>query len=359
MRLLPCWVLIAVPSLGIAQEIRVRRVEVPPPTSFGELLKRRGPEPSGPCSLPDPVRDSAGWTPLALADSVSARLRTGWARVPGLPGDDEYSETRLGGPDNAHVRIRRERGQASGRHYLMYQGGTVPKGRTCTVDRDAAGAIWTFYAPDPDVPVSTRPFGTFADLITPAGSWYSLTIWTPSAEAAARAAGAITEAMLGTSAPAQDARDQFFATLKALCGARFEGAKTFPADSTDSFTGKLLVATFASCTDTEIRVPFLVGEDRSRTWLFTRTLGGLQLQHDHRHADGTPDSVTMYGGMARAPGLPLAQSFAADAYTARLIPAAVTNVWTVSLSADRTTLTYHLERDGRPRFTAVLRRVQP
>lgn len=172
------------------------------------------------------------------------------------------------------------------------------------------------------------------------------------------AVGLAAIAVFCTPVHAQDARDQFFATLKGLCGARFEGAMTFPADSQHEFAGKRLVAHIASCSDEEIRVPFLVGEDRSRTWVFSRTDGGLQLKHDHRHEDGTPDEVTMYGGMASATGTPLAQSFAADAHTAKLIPAAVTNVWTVSLSADGTRLTYHLERDARPRFTAVLERVQ-
>lgn len=166
----------------------------------------------------------------------------------------------------------------------------------------------------------------------------------------------VTAPSLGSAQESQDARGRFFMTLKGLCGARYEGAKTYPPDSTDSFAGKLLVATITSCTETEIRVPFLVGEDRSRTWVFTRSAGSLRLQHDHRHADGTPDSVTMYGGMARATGTPLAQSFGADEYTAKLIPAAGTNVWTVSLSSDTNTLTYHLERDAKPRFTAVLTR---
>lgn len=156
-----------------------------------------------------------------------------------------------------------------------------------------------------------------------------------------------------------EARDQFFNALKNLCGARFEGAMTFPADARHDFAGKRLVATIASCSDSEIRVPFLVGEDRSRTWVVSRTGGGLQFKHDHRHADGTPDSVTMYGGMASATGTPLAQSFPADAHTAALIPAAATNVWTVSLAADGSSLTYHLERDARPRFTAILSRVRP
>ncbi len=151
-----------------------------------------------------------------------------------------------------------------------------------------------------------------------------------------------------------DARAQFFMTLKKLCGTTFEGKMTFPVEGRDDFAGKLLVAKVATCSNNEIRVPFLVGNDRSRTWVFTRAGDSLQLKHDHRHADGTPDAITMYGGMATLAGTARAQSFAADADTAKLIPAAATNVWTISLSADGTMLTYHLTRDMQPRFTAVL-----
>jgi len=38
------------------------------------------------------------------------------------------------------------------------------------------------------------------------------------------------------------------------------------------------------------------------------------------------------------------------------IPAAVTNVWTISLSPDGRKLTYYLERDAKPRFKAELYR---
>ena len=171
--------------------------------------------------------------------------------------------------------------------------------------------------------------------------------------------GVLLLAATATPAQGQDARAQFFRTLTQLCGARFEGSSTFPVDSTDSFAGQHLVAEITSCTDTSLRVPFTVGTDRSRTWVFTRSGDGLQLKHDHRHADGTPDAVTMYGGMAGTAGTSLTQSFAADPYTALLIPAAATNVWTVSLSPDTLTLTYHLERSSRPRFTAVLKRTRP
>lgn len=150
--------------------------------------------------------------------------------------------------------------------------------------------------------------------------------------------------------------DAFLASLRALCGAEFVGESVFPTDPADAFRGKRLVATFAVCGADEVRVPFAVGDDRSRTWVFSRTAAGLQLKHDHRHADGTPDAVTDYGGLAVAGGSAHSQSFAADAHTARLIPAAATNVWTVTLGADGATLTYALTRHGQPRFEARLTR---
>ncbi len=158
------------------------------------------------------------------------------------------------------------------------------------------------------------------------------------------------------SAFAGPAHDAFFAKLSTLCGARFEGASVFPRDPGDAFFGKKLVARVATCSADEIRIPFLVGEDASRTWIIRKQQGALTLHHDHRHADGTPDAVTMYGGLAGDDGSAEAQSFRADAHTAKLIPAAVTNVWTLSVSPDGRQMTYYLERDAKPRFKAELTR---
>ena len=173
-----------------------------------------------------------------------------------------------------------------------------------------------------------------------------------------------TAAMLGALAAAipvhahtagkADAKADFFTRLTALCGATFEGASVFPRDAGDAFAGKKLVAHVAKCTADEVRVPFIVGTDRSRTWVFTRSAAGLELKHDHRHDDGTPDEQTMYGGMANDKGSASVQSFEADAYTAKLIPAASTNVWTVTLAPDGKSMSYYLERDAKPRFKAEL-----
>ena len=163
---------------------------------------------------------------------------------------------------------------------------------------------------------------------------------------------------LNTKAEEGSAQLKFFDALSSLCGERFEGEMTFPTEGQDSFAGKLLVATVESCTDTEIRIPFHVGENRSRTWLVTKTDNGLQLKHDHRHEDGTPDEINMYGGLAGDTGSYLSQSFTADAHTAKIIPAASTNVWSMTLTEDKRMLTYHLERHNAPRFTAELTKAE-
>lgn len=155
---------------------------------------------------------------------------------------------------------------------------------------------------------------------------------------------------------AADARSEFFSNLAKLCGATFEGASVFPRDPAHDFYGKKLVAHVASCTADEIRVPFVVGGDRSRTWVFRKYGDGLFLKHDHRHADGTPDAVTMYGGPASWTGTAEKQSFLADALTAEMVPGAGTNVWTISVSPDGSMLAYDLHRDGKPRFRAELKR---
>ena len=155
---------------------------------------------------------------------------------------------------------------------------------------------------------------------------------------------------------AGDSRDQFMSTLRGKCGQHFEGALTYAIDPKNDYVGKKM-STVINCTSIDVRLPVLVGADRSRTWIFTRNATGLDLRHDHRHPDGTPDAVTMYGGLANNAGSALSQSFLADAHTFKVFPGSETNVWTVSFSLDGSVLTYHLDRHAKPRIEFVLRRV--
>jgi hypothetical protein len=144
--------------------------------------------------------------------------------------------------------------------------------------------------------------------------------------------------------------DAFMARLGSLCGKAFAGrvATNDPADA--SFAGKPLVMHVASCAPGRVRVPFHVGEDRSRTWVLTRTATGVRLKHDHRHEDGSSDKLTMYGGDTAAAGTATRQEFPVDAESIALFRSlnaerSVTNVWAVE--AGETVFVYELRRPGR------------
>ena len=101
-----------------------------------------------------------------------------------------------------------------------------------------------------------------------------------------------------------------------------------------------------------IRIPFFVGEDRSRTWVLTQRSDRIMLKHDHRHKDGTPDAVTMYGGLTTSVGMPARQMFPADQETVNTIPAAATNVWWIDLVPGEH-FTYNLRRMGSERYFSI------
>ncbi len=148
---------------------------------------------------------------------------------------------------------------------------------------------------------------------------------------------------------------QFFDNMKTLCGQVFEGRSSFPLDPDHDFAGKKLVATIKDCDENTIRIPFVVGADHSRTWILTWSDQGLLFKHDHRHKDGTPDEITNYGGWANDTGTAWQQYFPADEDTAKLIPAASTNVWMFHYDHETEVLTYDLKRHGQPRYQAKLK----
>jgi hypothetical protein len=144
---------------------------------------------------------------------------------------------------------------------------------------------------------------------------------------------------------------RFFAGLRAHCGKAFEGRIVSPPVEADSaFAGKRLVMHVRDCSRDWIRIPFHVGEDRSRTWVVTRTSTGLRLMHDHRHSDGSEDRLTQYGGDSAGEGTAQRQEFPADEFSKALfasenIPASRANVW--AMEAGGRAFAYELRRPGR------------
>jgi len=142
----------------------------------------------------------------------------------------------------------------------------------------------------------------------------------------------------------------FWNNLQNLCGKTFEG-KVVEAPENDSFRGHKLVMHVRSCNENTIKIPFFVGDDKSRTWVLTYQNDRIQLKHDHRHEDGSPDKVTQYGGIASNEGFPNLQMFPADKETADLISYASTNIWWITI--DAISFTYNLRRIGTDRFFSI------
>ena len=155
------------------------------------------------------------------------------------------------------------------------------------------------------------------------------------------------------SAPARTApADAFFAAISAHCGQAYAGrvVEDVPASATSPFANGPIVVHVRRCTSDRLELPLHVGDDRSRTWVVTRTATGLQLEHDHRHADGHPDAVTMYGGATTAPGSAQRQEFPVDArsvalFRANALPASVTNTWAIEIGPGDV-MAYELTRPG-------------
>jgi hypothetical protein len=116
------------------------------------------------------------------------------------------------------------------------------------------------------------------------------------------------------------------------------------------------------CGEGEIRIPLHVGDNRSRTWVLTRTADGIELKHDHRHRDGTEEPSSQYGGTTRDAGTEARQEFPADDFSRALFesrdhPDGVHNVWAMEIHpGDR--FTYQLTRPNRD-FRADFDLTQP
>ncbi len=163
----------------------------------------------------------------------------------------------------------------------------------------------------------------------------------------------------GTSAQAarpvaHSPHDAFLDRLRARCGQAFPGQLVTREAPDADMVGAAMVMHVRRCDADRVDVPFHIQRadgswDRSRTWVFTRTAGGLRLKHDHRHEDGSEDSRTQYGGDTNAPGTAGRQDFPVDQdsialFLAEGIPQSITNIWTVEI--DDTRYAYHLRRTG-------------
>lgn len=146
--------------------------------------------------------------------------------------------------------------------------------------------------------------------------------------------------------------DIFWQRLEALCGKSFQGSVTHAPPGDTAFSNKDLVMEVRKCSHNEIRIPFHVGENRSRTWVLTKQDNKILLKHDHRHEDGTEDLITQYGGWTPNTGQAGSQIFISDQETADLLPPASHNVWMIEVDPGNF-FAYSLRRQGTDRYFRV------
>lgn len=155
-----------------------------------------------------------------------------------------------------------------------------------------------------------------------------------------------------TNVAAEDPVERFWANLSELCGQAFEGELVQHPEGETGFVGQRLVMHVRDCHEDWIRIPFSVGDNRSRTWVLTRTEDRIELRHVHRHEDGSPDAVSMYGGVASNRGRADTQYFPADEETRQMIEEAFSNVWVIRVEPGER-FTYGLRRLGTPRVFQI------
>lgn len=156
----------------------------------------------------------------------------------------------------------------------------------------------------------------------------------------------------GPVATEPDAAGLFFERLSGLCDGKAYAGRLVSGDEVDAdFRTASMIMGPARCEGATIKIPFAVDEDRSRTWVITRTESGLRLKHDHRHRDGTEDVLTQYGGDSAGPGSATSQDFPVDAETRALftregIGVSNQNTWTVEIEPG-TAYVYQMSRPER------------
>ena len=164
----------------------------------------------------------------------------------------------------------------------------------------------------------------------------------------------------------------FWQALTSHCGKAYAGGLASEDARDADWAGKRMVAHWAECSDDRVAIAFHVedpeaegGWNRSRTWIVTRLdiymnhgFGAtiFTLDHDHRHADGSADAVTGYGGRTDVPAEGTARDFPVNGRSIALferegLDASLTNVWRIEVDPAGTadaTFAYQLTRRNDP-----------
>ncbi|WP_069132693.1 hypothetical protein [Rhodohalobacter halophilus] len=153
---------------------------------------------------------------------------------------------------------------------------------------------------------------------------------------------------------------KFLENYSQYCGYAYEGSTNFvDLSSGDLFEHARLIINLTDCEDDEIRIPFHIDEDTSRTWIVKMTSQGLHLSHDHRYPDGKEYDNNFYGGYADHEGSSSIQYFPADQRTVDERPARAANRWAKEIDTVNHKYYYRLYLNGELRLETEFDLSQP
>ncbi len=143
---------------------------------------------------------------------------------------------------------------------------------------------------------------------------------------------------------APEPQAQFMRNVSALCNHSFSG-KVVSTDAVDKdWRSKEIIVGPIACVTQGVKMPLAVGDNTSRTWFLIPTKNALTLKHEHKHADGSADAVSWYGGTAATNGnqnqdSAQRQEFPVDDFSIALfkdngLAASVTNTWAMEITQD-------------------------
>lgn len=142
-------------------------------------------------------------------------------------------------------------------------------------------------------------------------------------------------------------QDIFFERFKTLEGQRFLGKEVYIQEGRESWAHLEMEMYVREWKEDVVYIPFRLADNSSRTWtIYRQDDNRLWLRHDHRHEDGTPEDINMYGGFSSDKSDAQQQFFPADDYTCKLISYACENEWILRLKEDLTVFSYILEKSG-------------
>jgi hypothetical protein len=173
----------------------------------------------------------------------------------------------------------------------------------------------------------------------------------PDAATSATAATAATsEAGAGGASPQQ----AFFDHMASLCGQEFPGRAVIAPESDPTFRPAFLGMRIERCEESEIRIPFLVDGDESRTWILTLDGDDLVFTHEHMLEGDTLSSNSGWGGRAVAgSGTALFQHFPDHRWDPEQVPESRRSHWRMRLDPDHGQFVYYLDRGIEPAYRLV------